>query len=304
VKVLNPQLVADAVEEDLAVVSAAHADILDQLMAAPPALFETGEELRDLSVAQTAADQEALRVLAAEIATAVQTLRAGQLPDEDDLCKAIRALERAAGLVAQARWRLPAELREGRPDEPQSLHLLRRLIYDPDMVRAACSAVAADPVAFDQLPDRLAADDDLLRNIDARHGTASGLTFAQRRVPISVLKAHLPRDHRRMLEEIEFVGADWFDALERDWREAWADELQEAEDPFELDEDYPDGARRAQIVRAYVADIHAGRRIPPVVLDFFNLDDGIDLLDGYHRIAAAVCAQAEEIIAFELLPED
>jgi len=304
VKRLIPEAVADAVEEDLARLTAAHADILDQLQLAAPSAFDGGDEARDRAVSQTAADEETLKDLAAQTFAVIGMLRAGRLPGEEETRKAIRALERATGLVVQAVWRLPEDLRLGRPSEPESLQLLHRVIYDPEAVRGACPAITSDPVDLDHLPDGISDDHDLLRNLDARYGTTSGLTFAQRRVPVSVLKAHLPRDHRRMLDEIEAAGTDWFDALERDWREAWAEELEDGADPSELDEDYPDGTRRAHIVRGYIADIQAGRRIPPIVLDFFNLPDGIDLLDGYHRIAAAVCAHADDLIAFELLPED
>jgi hypothetical protein len=185
--------------------------------------------------------------------------------------------------------------------------------YDPAKFRAACVISDPGPVSWNDLPAQLTGDDDLARNIDARWGCDPQLLhFALLEVPVALLVRSLPEHHRRFYTDVMRDGPDVYLDMERQWRRAWDSELRAAgpdADPFTAGDDYPDGERRHRIVCSYRDDLLAGRAITPIVIDLHNLADsrpglaGVDLLDGMHRLTAALCAGAVTLPAYEILED-
>lgn len=186
--------------------------------------------------------------------------------------------------------------------------------YDPVSLRAAATLLDAEPVAFSALPDGLAFDEDLQRNIAARYGEPDdSYRFEPIELPVSVLLGSLPADTRELARQITVRGAAFYSDLDAAWRRAYRREIaayrreHRRVNPFDIDCDYPDGERRRRIVERYVAELRAGRPLTPIVIDLHNLDGGpmpgVDLLDGYHRFAAHLLAEAHLIRCLSLLPE-
>lgn len=150
--------------------------------------------------------------------------------------------------------------------------------------QAALTVVDPGPLSYCDLA--VCGDRDLERQIDARWGISPDmLKFRLVELDPQLLAEHAPPD-----------GLQYYLDL------AAEEELEHDED-FDDEESglYHDGRRRYAIASAYSAAFKAGEPVVPIVID---LSGEVILLDGFHRLAGALDANAPTIRAYELLPED
>jgi hypothetical protein len=179
----------------------------------------------------------------------------------------------------------------------------RQPVSRGDRFLAGSSVLNAGPIPYRNLP--MAGDYDLERNLDGAYGAAPDtFTFGLARCDSRLWFANLPREEKQLVVAIREIGARFYEQMENEWRDKYCDDdgpLQEGEAPREIGPDYPDGYRRAQIVRGNVAALKSGRQLDPIVCDVHGYDGGIDIMDGYHRLAAHIIAGTPQIEFYYLL---
>lgn len=163
--------------------------------------------------------------------------------------------------------------------------------WGPERAHARCRVLDDREIEFDQLPQRLREDEDLLRNIDARYGSTVGMKFKLIELPLDLLDQYVVK---------EDIGDFYAPLIESD--EMYDEQmLHSGEEP---EWDYENAADRQIITEGYRDDFAAGRDVLPIVVDFHNLPDQVDLLDGYHRATGAYHAKRQTVQAYELLPAE
>ena len=153
------------------------------------------------------------------------------------------------------------------------------------------------PTPLDALEGDLGFDGDLRDNLDARYGAALGsYRFQLVEVPVKLLAGHWEGEDvvEHLLEDVE---------LDKEWK---AEMDSTGIEPGYV---FQDAARRLGITRAYIAEFKRARdrrqkpRVAPLILDFLTADGTIDLLDGHHRLGAALHTGADAVRAYHLLGE-
>lgn len=162
--------------------------------------------------------------------------------------------------------------------------------YDPEETISRCRVIDDGPFSLTALPEQRAYELDQV--FDARgYGRIDRASYSFRliEVPLSELTTYRIEDLEQTFREM--IEAD----------DAWEAMTRDGEDPgFE----HVNGRERYAITKEYVEKLRAGEELDPVVIDFYGLDDRPDVLDGYHRLAAAFETGVERIRAFELMVDE